>query len=434
MSIIIFGDSFTFPEGNAPTNRVFTYAKGFHENGTNVHVVCLYNEYLEKSNGIINAINFYHPFGQKQRHKYFLVRRFQKLLKYFRAITLIRTIDKEDKIASIIVYSASHLNYLCAWFLARVCKTKLIIECSEHPMRFHNRNMFERILGTVKFYIESYLSDGVFCISQYLIDFHKERKINSRKLYLVPSTVDPSRFSTNEERPRDFQYIGYFGSLTFTRDNVDLLIKAFAQISKIHPAMHLVLGGFCSAEEKQHIKQLVAYLNIDSRVELLGYAKREEIIRFITHAKILVMVRVNDLKSKASFPSKLTEYLTTSNPVVTVDVGDISQYLKDSVNAFVVNPGNSNELANKLDYILNNYEVAQKVALVGKNLTSTIFNYIYQAKRMKDFIDLLHRNGHRYASLNAALENHHTRGKTAGVMKPADDYSFENAEEAKKPA
>jgi hypothetical protein len=39
MSVVIFGDVFTFPEGNAATNRVYTYAKGFIENGIDVHVI-----------------------------------------------------------------------------------------------------------------------------------------------------------------------------------------------------------------------------------------------------------------------------------------------------------------------------------------------------------------------------------------------------------
>jgi hypothetical protein len=40
MSIVIYGDVFTFPECSAATNRVYTYAKGFIENGISVHVIC----------------------------------------------------------------------------------------------------------------------------------------------------------------------------------------------------------------------------------------------------------------------------------------------------------------------------------------------------------------------------------------------------------
>ena len=66
MAYIILGDTFTFPDGNAATNRVYSYAKGFKENGINVHVICFRNDYMDESNGESHGINYYHPFGQKR--------------------------------------------------------------------------------------------------------------------------------------------------------------------------------------------------------------------------------------------------------------------------------------------------------------------------------------------------------------------------------
>jgi len=53
MSIVIFGDIFTFPDGGAATNRVYTYAKGFTENGIKTHVICFTNDYLNASSNEI---------------------------------------------------------------------------------------------------------------------------------------------------------------------------------------------------------------------------------------------------------------------------------------------------------------------------------------------------------------------------------------------
>lgn len=218
------------------------------------------------------------------------------------------------------------------------------------------------------------------------MDFYKSKGVDNRKLFLVPSTVDPARFSEAGENPNPTPYIGYFGSLTFKRDNIDILIKAFSQISGKHSEMQLVLGGFCSESERKQIMDLIAELNIQSKVQLLGYLKREEIIAYVSHAHILVMVRSNNLEARASYPSKLTEFLASSNPVITVNVGEIPLYLSDGVNAFMVEPGNADALAKKLEYVISNYELAQKVGFKGKELTNTIFNYNFQAKRMLEFI------------------------------------------------
>jgi|APIni6443716594_1056825.scaffolds.fasta_scaffold21268_1 glycosyltransferase involved in cell wall biosynthesis len=389
MAIVIFGDLFSFPEGDASTNRVYTYAKGFYENGINVHVICFSNDYIDNHNGITEGIRYYNPFNQKKRSKYFVIRRWQKLLKYFKTIALVRRINKEDNISSIIVYSLLLSTHLFAWYLSKTNKTKLIKECSEHPLIHYQKNAFKKGQGIIKLRIEMHLIDGIFCISRFLIEFFREQGIPQSKLFLIPSTVDPTRFASNDERPFPYRYIGYFGGLTFNRDNIDILLKAFAMICEKNPELHLVLGGFCSEKEKILIENLILDLNISQKVVLLKYLTRKEIIKYIIYADILVMVRSKDLETQASFPCKLTEYLATSKPVITVNVGEISDYLTDGVNSFLVEPGDCNGLAEKLDYVLSNYEIALEIAQQGKLLTSTTFNYNYQAKRLISFIEVL---------------------------------------------
>jgi glycosyltransferase involved in cell wall biosynthesis len=389
MAIVIFGDLFSFPEGDASTNRVYTYAKGFSENGINVHVICFSNEYIQDHIGITEGIRYYNPFSQTKRSKSFIIRRWQKFIKYFKTFALIRRINKKDKIITIIVYTIRFSTYFFAWYLSRINKTKLIKECSEHPLLHYQNGAFKKGQGLIKLRIESRLCDGIFCISRFLIDFFKENGIHQRKLFLIPSTVDPARFVQNEKSPFPFPYIGYFGGLTFNRDNIDVLIKAFAAICNNHPELHLVLGGFCSENGKKLIGNLIQDLKISQKVVLLKYLTRKEIIKYIIHSEILVMVRAKDLETQASFPSKLTEYLATSKPVVTVDVGEISDYLIDGVNSYLVEPGDCDGLTEKLDYVLNNYELALEIAQQGRQLTTTTFNYNYQAKRLLRFIETL---------------------------------------------
>jgi glycosyltransferase involved in cell wall biosynthesis len=393
MSIVIFGDVFSFPDGQAATNRVYTYAKGFKENGIKVHVVVFSSLYHDKHNGITDGIYYYHPFQQKTRSNSFLVRRWQNLLKYFRTYRLLKRINREDKIIAINRWTTLLSTHLMGWLLSKFFRTKLILECSEHPFRFYHHGAWKKMQGAAKFYIESHLCDGILCISRYLVDFHRKHGISQKKLFLVPSTVDPCRFIRTGGKPIPGEYIGYFGSLTFKRDNVDLLINAFARFSNGHPQIQLVLGGFCSQYERTQIVKLIDQLNITAKVKIVDFLTREEILRYITHADLLVMTRSQDFESDASYPSKLTEFLATGKPVVTVNVGEISDFLKDNENAFLVQPGNVQALADKLEFVFNNYELALQVAQRGQELTHTTFNYYYQSKRIIDFISAL--NNHK---------------------------------------
>jgi glycosyltransferase involved in cell wall biosynthesis len=389
MSIVIFGDLFSFPDGSAATNRVYTYAKGFIENGIPVHVICFLDDYHQEHEGVINGIHYYHPFAQKKRNKSFIIRNSKKLLKFPNTISIIRKINKEGKIIAINSWSNLLSTQLFAKTLCRLTNSKLIVECSEHPLRFYQSGKLRKKQGELNFAIESSISDGVFCISHFLVDFYKSKGVDSSKLFLVPSTVDPNRFIDIKAKPVNYNYIGYFGSLTFDRDNVDLLINAFAEFSKQNMNIKLVLGGFCSDSQRKQIVNLIAELGIQERVVLLEYLTREQVTQYIIHASILVMVRSKDLQSQASYPSKLSEFLASSKPVISVNVGEIPMYLKDGEHAFLVEPGNTKALAEKLIYVWSNYELALQVGQKGRQLTETVFNYSYQAKRMIEFITSL---------------------------------------------
>ena len=392
MSYVILGDLFTFPDGDAATNRVYTYAQGFTALGKSVHVICFRNEYTPLGNGQINGIKYYHPFGQVRRNPWFVLRTWKKIMKYIRTIRLIRAINRQDKIKAIIVYSALPATFFLAWFTAFITGSKVIQEISEHPLRFYQDGNLRKKLGLVKLRTESAMVDGIFCISHYLINFYTERGFPLHKLILVPSTVDPQRFNLRTEKPFIFPYIGYFGMLSFDRDNVDLLIEAFADISGKYPDFRLVLGGPEYHSEKRKILRMAEDLGISEKLKLLDYMPREEIIRYIVNSDVLVMVRANDMKTQASFPSKLTEYLAAGRPVISVNVGEIAEYLSDGVNAYIVEPGNKDKLAAKIDQVLARYDSALETASRGRQLAYSVFNYQYQAKRIIPFIDSLYKS------------------------------------------
>ena len=390
MAFVIFGDSFSFPEGNASTNRVYTFAKGFIENGINVHIICFGNEYLEKHNGEVENIKYYHPFGQVERSSSIILRRWFKFRKYFKTYMLLRKINREDEITTINLHSYRLLVELFAFLIARIVKTKIILDRCEHPLQFYKENVFEQTIAKIKISIQTKLYDGMFCISQYLIDFYSESGFAREKLFLVPSTVDSGRFDRIFDPILPFEYILYCGSLTILKDGVNILIESFNRISEKYPDINLVLiGKGDTVEDEILIRDLVTKLNIDERVKFLGQLPRTVIPAYLCNAKVLALARPESIIAAAGFPSKLTEYLATGKPVVVTKVGEIPVYLTDRANAFLAKPNNIDDFTEKIDYVLGNYELACEVGKRGKDLTLTIFNYNFQSKRMISFIEML---------------------------------------------
>lgn len=386
-AIIIFGDTFTFPDGNAATNRVYTFAKGFQENGIESFVVCFRNDYVEKVFGSVDGIHYHHPFNQTKRSTSFLIRRLVKLNKYIRAFRTIRSINKNHKIIAINLWTNRIGVQLYVFILGLMFKTIIVHEHSEHPLREFQRPILKKIWGESKSFIGTRLCDGIFCISQYLIDFYKRRNVKEGKLLLVPSTVDSERFNNTGISPLSCNYIAYCGSLTIQKDGVNILIDSFSKIADEKADIDLVLiGKGDSAFEEDAIRKQTVQLNLESRVHFLGQLSRTDVPAYLVGAKILALARPTSIIADAGFPSKLSEYLSTGKPVVVTKVGEIPLYLKDNENAFLAEPDSSDHFASKLRYVLDNYAHAQDVGVNGKKLAETIFSYRFQAIRMVDFI------------------------------------------------
>ena len=101
---------------------------------------------------------------------------------------------------------------------------------------------------------------------------------------------------------------------------------------------------------------------------------------------MLALARPSSLQSAGGFPTKLGEYLSTGNPTIVTSVGDIPLYIEDEKHAFLVPPDDNHAFAERIKYVLNNYEYAMKVAENGKSLVYDTFNYRVQAERIHDFL------------------------------------------------
>jgi len=389
-AIVIFGDTFTFPEGNAATNRVHTFAKGFIENRLSVFVICFRNDYTENIQGTFEGIGYYYPYGQKVRSKHFLYRRWAKLRKYFNTCHILRVLSKQNDIRVINLWTNTLRTQLFVYLLGKLFKIRIIHEHSEHPLREFQKPRIKILWGEIKSLIGTRLCDGIFCISQYLMDFYTSRNVKEEKLLLVPSTVDNERFNISVAPVLPYNYIAYCGSLTIKKDGVDILIDSFSLIADDIPDIDLVLiGKGDSEDEESAIRKQTEKLNLGKRVHFLGQLSRTEVPAYLSGARVLALARPKSIIADAGFPSKLTEYLSTGKPVVVTKVGEIPFYLKDRENAFLVEPDSAKEFAGQLRAVLNNYEHALSVGNSGKRLTETIFNYNFQAVRMIGFIKSL---------------------------------------------
>jgi len=233
------------------------------------------------------------------------------------------------------------------------------------------------------------LFDGFIVISTALERYTNETMGRTKPVYLLPMTVDPTRF---DEIPKEIitpvNYVLYTG-FDFnpgpgfsSKDGLLSLISAFSELKVDDRDLKLVIIG----ENNQLYHKHASELGISDRVIFTGRRGRDEVIAFQINARVLVLPRPWSKQAEGGFSSKLGEYLLTGKPVLMTDVGDPALYLNHGINAVFAVPGDTKDLAAKLKWILANYDEALKIGGAGREVALTRFNHHIEGKKLASWL------------------------------------------------
>lgn len=146
-------------------------------------------------------------------------------------------------------------------------------------------------------------------------------------------------------RPGD-KIIGHVGRLSAVKDQKTLL-KAFKLLCNRMDNCHLVIIG--DGPLSLDLRQLSEELNIKSQVTFLG--ARNDVDLFLKLFDLFVLSSISEGISVAlleAMASKVT-------PLVTAVGGNV-EVIEDNVNGLLTSPGNADEMASKMEYLLMNDE------------------------------------------------------------------------------
>lgn len=347
------------PSGNASVNRFLSLGKELVRNGIDVDILSSATAIYEKE-GEIDGMHFYH-FNPTDNNSRSAGAMFKALASMLRRINSI-------KYDAVYLITNNLILIFTIKFLCRIKGIKVVQEKSEYPFCLRDKSKKGRIYSYL--YVNTVYKhlDGMIVMTRPLKDYFKNKVSRKCRMIQVPMTVDTDRFDIPKKETKFGRYIVYCGNMSGNKDGVYNLIDSFSIIAEKYSDWRLVLiGGTNTKEEFDTIKSYVNNLNLNNII-LFGKADRDQIPQLLKDASIMALARPDSLQSQGGFPTKLGEYLATSNPVVVTAVGDIPEYLNET-NAFVVPPGDNSKFAMALSEIIENYEAAR---LIGENGRKTM--------------------------------------------------------------
>lgn len=172
----------------------------------------------------------------------------------------------------------------------------------------------------------------------------------------VPVTVNLGYFPiTNRQPDKDNLKIFYGGSFG-EKDGLGYLVDAFGEICRQHNGVKLILTGAGNGRDMEKIKAKIEHSPARDNIVFMGFLSTPEYYSILNSCDIFCMTRVNSKFANAGFPFKLGEFMASGKAVIATNVGDVSTYLVNGVNAILIPPESTGELVDALTGVIQHPE------------------------------------------------------------------------------
>jgi glycosyltransferase involved in cell wall biosynthesis len=190
---------------------------------------------------------------------------------------------------------------------------------------------------------------------------------NGKKIHVIPFGIDCSTFQRLQKRlTKKKVRIGFIKSLA-PKYGPDYLLKAFAEVLKKFPEVHLIMVGHGSMDN--YLRQLAAELNIEKHITFTGYWQYKEIPKILSKLDIFVMPSVEETFGVAALEAQAMEI-----PVVATKVGGVPEAVLDGKTGILVEPKNVGQLASAIKRLIENPDLRKRMGKNGRHYVLEYYN------------------------------------------------------------
>lgn len=286
-----------------------------------------------------------------------------------------RALSRADGPFDAIIAHGPNTTAIAAWILSRLTGAAFIVDMHGHPYRGYTyqtgavarvkewiaRRLVPFVLNRahgIKLLYPTQLNDIEISSTPYTEVFHDFTAVSK----LRPSTWDD-------------QYVLLLGYPWYLK-GVDVLIRAFLAIADRHPNHRLLVVGHCP--DRTPFEALAAG---HPRIEFYPGIHTSSAMALIESCTVLALPSRTEAMGRV-----ILEAYAARKPVVGSKVDGIPNVVEDGVTGLLVAPGDADDLARKLDLLLTDKALAERLATNGYEAATTRFSEKVYAERFYRFV------------------------------------------------
>ena len=156
--------------------------------------------------------------------------------------------------------------------------------------------------------------------------------------------------------PQDAFVVGWIGRMTGVK-NTDQVLAALKLLRDRDVDAYLCMVG--DGPDRERLERRAHDLGVIKRCLFLGY--QEEVARFYAAFDGMILTSVNE-----GTPVSAIESLAAGRPVVATRVGGVPDVVDDGEDGFLVDPGSTEQLADRLEELARNPELREQMGGRGR--------------------------------------------------------------------
>ncbi|MFA6322217.1 MAG: glycosyltransferase family 4 protein [Candidatus Buchananbacteria bacterium] len=183
--------------------------------------------------------------------------------------------------------------------------------------------------------------------------------VDTKKFFPMPKDSDLLKKYDLAQNEKVVLFVGGLDKAHYFK-GVEFLLEAMARLGQVGYGWRLIIVG--GGDLQEYYASIANQLRIHKKTIFTGRVGDQDLPKHYNLADVCILPSVD--KSEA-FGLVLVEAMACGKPVIATNLAGVRSVVTDNINGLLVEPKNADDLANKINYILNNPAEAENFGRAG---------------------------------------------------------------------